>query len=667
MGRRLLLRLALGAALAGCASSSPPPLRAAVAPPYEVPGDPREAALGGRGAGQDAAGPIPVTDADPVRGEALAPVTMVEFADFQCPFCQRGAETVAALLREYGPAKLRFVWKNFPLTGHREARPAAEVGMALLAQGGAGRFFVYHDAIFFAQRALGKRLFDDAVTAAGSTPEEIGRFVREGAASRKVEADEQLGRRLGVTGTPAFFINGVMVHGAQPIEKFRAVIDEALVAARAAVAGGTPPGRVYAEMSARNFVPPRPSVAEGEPEKPDLVPYRVPVGSSPSRGVPSALVTIVEFADFQCPYCARAEEALGQIAAKYGVDVRVVWKNLPLPFHDHAEIAGELAFEARAQRGDAGFWKVHDLLLAQRGRIDDAALAAVAKDAGLDVDRALRAVQKHAHQAAMDEDSDLAEEVQVTGTPTFFVNGRKVVGALPFDAFLPIVEEQLAAARATVARGVPAARVYEMLQQAARLAPLETTDVLGPPPSIPGRGPEGAKVVVQMWSDLECPFCKRVEPTLRDLEAAFPGRIRIVWHNHPLPIHPHAMQAAEAVMEAFAQKGAAGFWKMHDLVLENQGGAGQERAALEQYAATVGLDLARFRAALDGSVHRAAIEADGKAAEAAGLPATPGFAITAGTQTPSANSGSIHGYRVSGAQSLSRFRRVVRRALQEAK
>jgi protein-disulfide isomerase len=113
------------------------------------------------------------------------------------------------------------------------------------------------------------------------------------------------------------------------------------------------------------------------------------------------------------------------------------------------------------------------------------------------------------------------------------------------------------------------------------------------------------------------------------------------------------MDAAEATLEAFAQKGAAGFWKMHDLILDNQGGAGQGRAALEQYAATVGLDLPRFRAALDGSRHRAAIESDTRIAVAAGLGATPGFVI--------------NGYRVSGAQPLSRFKKVVRRALAEAK
>ncbi len=244
--------------------------------------------------------------------------------------------------------------------------------------------------------------------------------------------------------------------------------------------------------------------------------YRVPVGTSPVRGQPGAPVTIVEFADLQCPYCAQAEESLREVTARYGADVRVVFKNMPLSFHDHAELAAELAFEARAQHGDAGFWKVHDLLLGREGRLDDEALEQVARDAGLDVKRALRAARAGAHRAELLEDAELAEDLAVTGTPTFFVNGHKLVGAQPLEGFAPVVDEQLAAARAAMARGAPPGKVYEALQQGAHSAPIETVDVPAPPAAAPQRGAADAKVIVQIWSDLECPFCKRVEPTLRD-------------------------------------------------------------------------------------------------------------------------------------------------------
>ncbi len=478
----------------------------------------------------------------------------------------------------------------------------------------------------------------------------MARAIRTGDAARRVDADERLGRQLGVTGTPTLFVNGVLIHGAQPIEKLRVVVDAQLAAARAAAAAGTPRDRLYAQLTAQSFVPPAQPEADADPV--DTTVYLVPVGASPARGPATAPVTIVEFADFQCPYCARAEDTLKQVTTRYGDKVRVVWKDAPLPFHKRAEPAAELAAEAFAQKGHAGFWRVHDLLLAQRGSLDDSDLAAVAAAAGLDVDAARRSFEKHGHRDAIEEDLDLADDLDATGTPTFFVNGRKVVGAQPFEVFQALIDEQLTAAQAVLDHGAAPQQLYEILQRGARSAPLETASVPAPTAASPSRGPQSAKVIVQIWSDFECPFCKRVEPTLAELEAAFPGRIRVVWHNRPLPFHPHAMRAAEAAMEAFAQKGAPGFWRMHDLILENQAG-GLERAALEQYAATVGLDLARFGAALDGGVHRAAIEADLKIGDAAGLAATPGFAI--------------NGYRVTGAQPLARFKKVVRRALAEAK
>ena len=587
-----------------------------------------------------------------MRGSAAAPVTIVEFADFQCPFCRRAAETLAALQREYGPAKIRVVWKNYPLPFHHDARGAAETAMALLERGGAEGFWRYHDAIFGSEAGLGRVLFDEAVGTAGFSPVDVGRVVRTGTPAHKVEADEQLGRSLGVTGTPAFFVNGVLVHGAQPIEKFRAVVDAQLQAARAAAEAGTPAARIYAQLTTKNFAPPAPEPADDEPP-PDLTVYRVPVGASPARGPAGAPVTIVEFADFQCPYCVRAEESLKQVASRYGDKVRLVWKDMPLPFHKRAEPAAELGAEAFAQKGAAGFWKAHDLLLAQNGQLEDADLEGVAKAAGLDAARATQSLAQHRHLAAIEDDSDLAEDLDATGTPTFFVNGRKLMGAQPFEVFQALIDQQLALAQAALARGVAPAALYETLQANAKVAALETATVPAPTAASPSRGPLGARVVVQIWSDFECPYCKRVEPTIAALEAAFPGKIRVVWHHHPLAFHPHAMAAAEAGREAFAQKGAPAFWKMHDLILEHQGGDGLERAALEKYAGEVGLDLPRFRAALDAGTHRAAILADVKVAESAGLGGTPGFVI--------------NGYRVSGAVPLGRFKKVVRRALAEAK
>jgi protein-disulfide isomerase len=159
-------------------------------------------------------------------------------------------------------------------------------------------------------------------------------------------------------------------------------------------------------------------------------------------------------------------------------------------------------------------------------------------------------------------------------------------------------------------------------------------------------------VIVQMFADFQCPFCKRAQQTIEDLEKAFPGKIRVVWMNLPLPMHKDAALAAEAAMEAFRQKGDAGFWAMHALLFANQGSGGLERPALDGYAAQIGLDAAQFAAALDARAHKAEVDADAKIAHDAQISGTPGFVI--------------NGYFVSGAQPLGKFRHVVARALAEA-
>ncbi len=610
--RRPLSRraLALALALAGCAPSLPKALPTAAARgPYEVPGiEPRDGA--GPGAVVDQGGPIPVTAADPARGDALAPVTIVEFADFQCPFCQKAYETVSALQKEYGPEKIRVVWKNYPLPFHHDARAGAELGMALLERGGSGGFWRYHDAIFSAQRGLGRALFDDSVKSAGFVPEDVTRALRSGSAAHKVSDDEQLGRRLGVTGTPTFFVNGVLVHGAQPIEKFRAVVEAQLAAARAAAAAGTPPAGIYAQLSAQSFVPPPPAPAE-EAEPVDTTVYRVPVGVSPSLGNSSAPVTIVEFADFQCPFCVRAEDTLKQIATRYGDKVRLVWKNAPLPFHKRAEPAAELAVEAFTQKGDAGFWRVHDLLLAQRGDLDDADLEAVAKAAGLDVDAARRSREKRAHGAAIEEDVDLAEDVDASGTPTFFVNGRKIVGAQPFAVFQALIDEQLAAAQAALDRGVAPQKLYETLQQG---APRRAAGD-GQRPRAHRREPEPRAAGRQGGrADLE-----RLRVPLLQARRAHAGRSR---GRLPRQDPRRVAQPPAAVPRPRHARGGGGDGGVRP---EGRGRAsgrcttsssttraapGRSAPPWSSTPRRSGSTSPRFRAALDGHAHRADIEAD---------------------------------------------------------
>jgi protein-disulfide isomerase len=602
-------------------------------------------------------GPVPVSAADPSWGNANAPVTLVEFSDLQCPFCNRMNATLDQLRQNYGPTKLRIVWKNNPLPFHNHARPAAEVAMALYEKGGASWFWQFHNAVF--QKGLtGPEVIVDSFKFTGLSEQQVNALVARGSAARKVDDDLALGRQTGVQGTPASFINGVFLSGAQPYERFSAIIDEQLVAANQLVGKGVPLGQIYARLSTENKLkaPPAPPASPSHPADDDKSVWRVPVGTSPARGNAAAPVTMIMFSDYQCPFCVRAAATVATLATDYGDKLRVVFKNNPLPFHPRAEPSAELALEARAQKGDAGFWKVNDLLWARSGKLEDQELEGIAAAAGLNVAAVTKAISTHKHKALIDQDADLADEVMAMGTPHFFINGVRVVGAQPLEKFKEVIDAQLAVAKAEIAKGTPAAKVYEALQKDAKTPPPPEKKTLpAPTKDSPSRGPATAKVTVQIIADFQCPFCKRVNPTLTELDAAYPGKLRFVWRNKPLPMHANAPLAAEAAMEAFAQKGSAGFWKMHDLMFANLGEQPDalERPSLERYAAAVGLDAGKFAAALDGHTHKAFVDAESKMADDAGITGTPGFVI--------------NGYFVSGAQPLSKFKKLVDRAFKEAK
>jgi Na+/H+ antiporter NhaA len=144
------------------------------------------------------------------------------------------------------------------------------------------------------------------------------------------------------------------------------------------------------------------------------------------RGPVAAPVTLVEYGDFECPFCGRAEPVVRELLQEFG-DVRYVWRNLPLnDVHPHAQLAAEAA-EAAADQG--AFWELHDLLFAHQDALEPGDLIGYAEELGLDVERFARALSEHAGAARVAEDVDSADLSSVSGTPTFFVNGRRHHGA----------------------------------------------------------------------------------------------------------------------------------------------------------------------------------------------------------------------------------------------
>lgn len=170
----------------------------------------------------------------------------------------------------------------------------------------------------------------------------------------------------------------------------------------------------------------------------------------PVRGNPDAAITIVEFSDFQCPYCARAYATMEQVVEQYGDDVRFVYMQYPLPNHPWARPASIAALCA-AQQSPNAFWTLHDGYFENQGAMTTGNVLAKSREflAGSDLDlgawgTCAEDTSSDAHQQAVDtlqRDMALAQQYGVTGTPGFFVNGRFLNGAQPFEAFEAIIQE----------------------------------------------------------------------------------------------------------------------------------------------------------------------------------------------------------------------------------
>ena len=172
----------------------------------------------------------------------------------------------------------------------------------------------------------------------------------------------------------------------------------------------------------------------------------VDAGRDHLRGPKKAPVTVVEYGDFECPYCGRAEPAIRELLADFG-DVRYVWRHLPLTdVHPHAQLAAEAA---EAAAGQGAFWEMHDTLLSHQDELRPGDLIGYATDLGLDTERFAKDLRTHAYAARVAEDVDTADLGSVSGTPTFFINGQRHHGAYDIDSLSAAVRTARAVAAIT--------------------------------------------------------------------------------------------------------------------------------------------------------------------------------------------------------------------------
>lgn len=169
---------------------------------------------------------------------------------------------------------------------------------------------------------------------------------------------------------------------------------------------------------------------------------QVPLNNAPTKGSENAPVTIVEFSDFQCPFCSRVVPTLKQIEQEYGDKVRVAFRQNPLPFHKDAMPAAKAALAAHEQ---GKFWEMHDALFANQKDLSEDNIRKLAKEVGLNMSKFEASWKSDKFNAQIEEDIKFAQQNGASGTPSFFINGVSLKGAQPYPKFKELIDKLLEA------------------------------------------------------------------------------------------------------------------------------------------------------------------------------------------------------------------------------
>jgi serine/threonine protein kinase len=297
--------------------------------------------------------------------------------------------------------------------------------------------------------------------------------------------------------------------------------------------------------------------------------WRAPLGDSPRRGGKEPLVTIVEFGDFECPFTRAGEDTMKQILTTYGDDVALVWKDTLPVFHPVAEPAARLARFARAVQGDEGFWRAHDQLFSVCAANDPAALPGAARELGLPLAKARAAIDGPSPES-IERDNLLAADLGAVTVPSFFFNGRQVLGSHPFAEVRRLVDEEIARARALVAAGVPRAGLYDAIQKDAvpkKVVP--PVDIAFTNVNVPVLTGAHAVLDVHQFGDETDFFTGLSQPFADWLLQEYGDRIRFFWHWSPNFKNANSVRIAEFGRSMFALNGSAVFWKLHRSLMDN--------------------------------------------------------------------------------------------------
>jgi len=394
-------------------------------------------------------------------------VTIVLFSDYACGPCGSSWQVMDHLHEHYGD-DVRIVWRSFTVPGFKRGDIAAE---AALAAGGQGKFWEMHRRLFKDTEGFTRASLRAHAEAIGIDAVKFMDDLDAGVYSGPRVRHRRQAQTLGIQALPIGFVNGLFLMGAPLVDEdgLRSLIDAEIARAHQLMQEGTPRPEVYEKFQEGAVLKPVLEVDAAkklrEQRKEELaasekptglaapkgdVRYAVPAGAVGAAGPDDAAVLVVEFTDFQCPFCRKAHtEVMSKLREKYGDRVRFEIRHLPLDMHPAAPGAAKASIAAAQQEK---FWPFHDGLFGLE-TVGYQSFLQLAEQLELDVEQFKRDFTDPRLDEAVKKDVTLAYELGVMGTPGFFINGRYVDGVRSLATYEDLIEADLEKAQELIAAG----------------------------------------------------------------------------------------------------------------------------------------------------------------------------------------------------------------------
>lgn len=576
---------------------------------------------------------IPITG-NPVKGSAHPKAVVVVFVDFHADGAKRIHQKILETAFHAHQDEVAVVYKAYPIT--KLNADSALLWQAANAAHLQNKFWEMADELFeYAGKPFDKATALSLAQKLNLNVEQFEKDFDSRTVREMIRTDIEISKKNKVDRTPTVFINEKRVDfdAGGPTEQFMSSLNAAIE--RVNRMHEDPAFHYFAASEwnllyeGRKHVMPKiePANTVQPSETPEMRTF-IDINGTPTLGNPDAPVTIVEFTDFECPFCAIANKNIHEVMQRYPDKIRLVFKHYPLPIHAHADAAHRAA-EAASLLGN--FWDMYDFLFQNQQNLEQAVLEQYAEKIGLPMDRFKSLLDSDNVKNRIKADLSQGSSVQVNSTPSLFINGRRIKGAPTVDKLSHIVDEELIIADRYLKAGTPADDLYKTLIAEENRANFPEPKAEQDTPKAPilltqgnsyAKGPENAPVVIYQFSEFQCPFCKKAEPTMTQIAETYGDKVKIVFKSFPLDFHKDAKLASEAALAAGAQ---GKFWEMHDILFKNQ--KNLTRPALVEYAKWAGLDIEKFERDLDNHTFAEQLNTEIQEGKTAGIAGTPAFVI----------------------------------------